>query len=79
MFPFMAQFAFPQQAQQQQQQNAGGTADQQQAGSSNFGANIPNFPAPPPGFPFMVSFKFVYKFSSTVLIGFGILNQSRLQ
>uniref|UniRef100_A0A915Q2D0 E3 ubiquitin-protein ligase hrd-1 n=1 Tax=Setaria digitata TaxID=48799 RepID=A0A915Q2D0_9BILA len=67
MFPFMAQFAFPQQPQQQHQQQQ----QQQQAGTSTAGQrndengtvpqllppptglNMPQFPAAPPGFPFM--------------------------
>lgn len=66
MFPFMAQFAFPQQPQQQQQQqpqagtstagqrNDDGNSAPQMPSSSN-GFSMPQFPATSPGFPFMVS------------------------
>ncbi|VDN17171.1 unnamed protein product [Gongylonema pulchrum] len=65
MFPFMAQFAFPQQPQQQpqqqqqQQQQDDGSADRQQSTSTAApqappgGATVPPFFPPPAGFPFM--------------------------
>ncbi|KAK6109469.1 Ring finger domain family protein [Brugia pahangi] len=64
MFPFMAQFAFPQHPQQQQQQQpqAGTSTIGQrnddgsslpQMPPSGIGSNMPQFPATPPGFPFM--------------------------
>ncbi|KAL3986382.1 Ring finger domain family protein [Acanthocheilonema viteae] len=68
MFPFMAQFAFPQQPRQQQQQqqqpqagtssaglrnNDGNSVPQMPSPTSSF--NMPQFPATPPGFPFMAA------------------------
>uniref|UniRef100_A0A1I8EBZ3 E3 ubiquitin-protein ligase hrd-1 n=1 Tax=Wuchereria bancrofti TaxID=6293 RepID=A0A1I8EBZ3_WUCBA len=64
MFPFMAQFAFPQHPQQQQQQQpqAGTSTTGQrnddgssvpQMPSSSIDPNMPQFPATPPGFPVM--------------------------
>uniref|UniRef100_A0A0R3RH88 RING-type E3 ubiquitin transferase n=1 Tax=Elaeophora elaphi TaxID=1147741 RepID=A0A0R3RH88_9BILA len=64
MFPFVAQFAFPQQPQQQQQQqsqagtstaslrNNGGNSVPQMP-SPTTGFSMPQFPTTPPGFPFM--------------------------
>ncbi|EFO19368.1 hypothetical protein LOAG_09127 [Loa loa] len=64
MFPFMAQFAFPQQPQQQQQQQpqAGTSTASQRNNDGNSvpqmpfpstGFSMPQFPATAPGFPFM--------------------------
>ncbi|VDK83983.1 unnamed protein product [Onchocerca ochengi] len=62
MFPFMAQFAFPQQPQQQQPQAGTSATGQQNNNNGNSipqmpspptGFNMPQFPSAPSGFPFM--------------------------
>ncbi|CAG9529572.1 unnamed protein product [Cercopithifilaria johnstoni] len=60
MFPFMAQFAFPQQQQQQPQAGTSSAGQRNDSGnavpqmpSSTASFNMPQFPATPSGFPFM--------------------------